>query len=72
MQHSIKSTFIADNNELTLAEQVTSTVYDLPDPTTDLVETIPVAQKEYTLRNQLSFTRTYDLLLANENGTSRR
>ncbi|WP_290708559.1 DUF6443 domain-containing protein, partial [Flavihumibacter sp. CACIAM 22H1] len=67
----VKSTYTNANSDLTLAEQVTSTVYDAPDPTLSLVETVPVNQKTYTLRNRVSYSRTYDFLLADGEGLPR-
>jgi len=65
-------TYTNTNGDRTLAEQVTSTMYDIVDiTTTDLPLIIPVNQKSYTLRNRVSYTRTYDYLLALEDNTPR-
>lgn len=47
-----------------VAEQVTSTIYDFPDNAIQLPMPIPVNQKSYTLRNRVSYTRTYEYLFA--------
>lgn len=52
------------NNRTVIAEQVTATVYDVQDGTATLSTLIPVNQKTYTMRNRVSYTRSYEWLYA--------
>jgi hypothetical protein len=56
--------YVTGSNRRTLAEQVTATAYDIQDNATQLPMAIAMRQKGYTLRNRVSYTRTYDMLYA--------
>ena len=56
--------YVTGSNRRTLAEQVTATAYDIQDNATKLPMAIAMPQKGYTLRNRVSYTRTYDMLYA--------
>ncbi len=61
----LKAVYRNENNSRVVAEQVTTTVYDVADAVTAaLPKPIPFVQKGYTLRNRVAYTRTYDYLFA--------
>ncbi|MCU7549879.1 hypothetical protein OCK74_12175 [Chitinophagaceae bacterium LB-8] len=65
-------TYTGTDGQRLMAEEVTQTIYDFKDLTPQLTQgvagVVPVNQKEYTLRNRVSYTRYFNRLLVKRVG----